>query len=1237
VDCSRAHAVMPRPFRWLLVALSALGAPLSGAAQVGTTTDIITGSVTGPDSQPLPGAVVQATSLETQVSRQRSTDARGRFTILFPDGGGQYELVVRYLGFAPARVAIARQADEDRLVANVRMEVAAVSLDPVTVRARAPQRGVERPTPGSTERNLTPEIVARLPIDASDLNTLATLAPGVVGIGETDSTSGAFSVAGQRSTANTITLDGLSFGSGNVPQDALRTTRVVTSTYDVARGQFSGGLVASTTRSGTNVPQGSFTYALRDRDLAWGGVTESPFDQGYTQNQLGGGMGGPILPNRLFVFGSLQGRWRGQALPSLVSADAPSLERLGVSPDSAARFLALAGATGVPMTVPALPGDRATDNSVALLRIDWNLADAQTLMVRLDGRWSSQDPTRVSPLALPATGGTRAQRAGGAMVSLSSHFGAGFINEVRGYLSTDRSDASGFLELPEARVQVGSNLSGSVPGGGRGIATLAFGGNPGFPQRTDATSGEVTEELSWLSAAAGHRLKLGLYLKGARQRAVQAPNQYGTFVFQSLDALAAGQPAQFTRTLAPLEQAGTAWNGALYLGDIWRAGGGLQLTYGARLEAARFTGAPPYNPAVDSLFGVRTDRIPRELHASPRIGFTWTVGGGGGGSGGAVRFGEPPGTIVRGGVGDFRGLTPSGLYSAALGAPGRSNAETQLVCVGSAVPSPDWTQYALDPATIPSQCVDTATTITITPHPNATVFDREYAAPHAWRASLGVQRRVHGTYTVSVDAAYARGRSQYGFRDLNLVATPRFALPDEANRPVYVPADSIVPATGALSLQQSRVDPRFGQVLAIGSDLQSDSRQLTLGLGGFTARGATFQLSYTFTHARDQSSFSCCAASQGFSAPTTAGDPNAREWATSSFERRHSFLGTVTYPITGALEVTAIGRLTSGVPFTPLVGSDVNGDGARNDRAVVFDPATTADTAVANGMRALLATASPGVRTCLESQVGRVAARNSCTGPWQPSLDLQVNWRPGYFGLDRRLTVSLLTVNLLGGLDEWLHGSANLHGWGFTAAPDPVLLYVRGFDPSAPRYRYAVNGRFGATAGANGGVIVPFQVALQVHMTVGPDRTRDRLRAAFGGRRGGGEGGRGSSPGGEGGGPQDFAARLARILPNPISAILELRDSLACSPDQVVALQAIADSLDTQNRPVSDSLQAAVQRAGERPDPGTLFARLRPKLAEGREHIRRALERARSVLTADQWAKLPDTLKTAGGRGARGR
>src|SRR5207247_10150513 len=182
----------------------------------------------------------------------------------------------------------------------------------------------------------------------------------------------------------------------------------------------------------------------------------------------------------------------------------------------------------------------------------------------------------------------------------------------------------------------------------------------------------------------------------------------------------------------------------------------------------------------------------------------------------------------------------------------------------------------------------------------------------------------------------APGTSQYGFRAVSLVATRRFTLPAEGGRPVYVPADSIVPATGALGVTASRVHPEFGEVLVIGSDLQSDTRQVTLGFGAGTTRGAALRVSYTLTRARDQSSFSCCAASHGFAAPTTAADPNVREWATSDLERRHAFLATVTLPIATALELGAIARLTSGAPFTPVVGSDINGDGARNDRAFIF-------------------------------------------------------------------------------------------------------------------------------------------------------------------------------------------------------------------------------------------------------------------------------------------------------------
>jgi hypothetical protein len=102
-------------------------------------------------------------------------------------------------------------------------------------------------------------------VDAGDLMALAALAPGVIQVPGTDTTKASFNVAGQPSNQNSITLDGLSFGAGSVPSEAIRNTRVVTSTYDVGRGQFTGGQVASTTRGGTNNVQGAVSYNLATR------------------------------------------------------------------------------------------------------------------------------------------------------------------------------------------------------------------------------------------------------------------------------------------------------------------------------------------------------------------------------------------------------------------------------------------------------------------------------------------------------------------------------------------------------------------------------------------------------------------------------------------------------------------------------------------------------------------------------------------------------------------------------------------------------------------------------------------------------------------------------------------------------------------------------------------------------------------------------------------------------------
>src|SRR4029077_1245935 len=101
-------------------------------------------------------------------------------------------------------------------------------------------------------------------------------------------------------------------------------------------------------------------------------------------------------------------------------------------------------------------------------------------------------------------------------------------------------------------------------------------------------------------------------------------------------------------------------------------------------------------------------------------------------------------------------------------------------------------------------------------------------------------------------------------------------------------------------------------------------------------------------------------------------------------------------------------------------------------------------------------------------------------------------------------------------------------------------------------------------------------------------------------------------------------------MPNQVTAILALKDSLHLTDDQVTRLQAISDSLDTENRVLSDSLRAQIERAGDRPDPTVLFARIRSKLAQGRELSRRALEQARQILTPQQWSLLSGGIRAAG-------
>ncbi|NUO63818.1 MAG: TonB-dependent receptor [Gemmatimonadaceae bacterium] len=1178
--------------------------PVALRAQVGASTDIVTGRVIGPDSQPVVGAKVDVTSAETQITRSTRTNDHGRYTVVFPDGGGQYRVTITYIGFAPVRLNVQRNADEDRLVADARLSQNPTTLSEVTVRGRQqPQLG-QRAEAGGTERGLPPMITNRLPVDAGDLTSLATLIPGVVTVPGTDSTPMSFSVAGQPASQNSITLDGLTFGAGAIPADAVRNTRVITNTYDVARGQFTGGQVATTTRGGTNNFTGTATYQLRDPSLEFSTV-KGPFGNEFAQNQLSFGVGGPVVKDRAFLFGSGLISRRSSGLPSLITADPGSLARLGANVDSVSRFLGVLGSKGLPAVAAS---DRVNDNASALLRGDYTINEMHSLTMRLDWRGSSQDNARLGVLAVPQSGGSQSGSGGGAMLTLTSRLGS-FVNEGRVYSSVDKRQTDPYLALPAGRVIVASVLED----GTNAISTLSFGGNSSLPQRTRATTTEASDELSWISPEAAHRVKLGGLLTVDRNRQGSFANQFGTFTFNSLADFANDRPASFTRTLSSRDRESGATSGALYLGDGWRVNDALQVTLGARAEGSRYPTKPAYNPAIESAFGRRTDDVPSEVSVSPRAGFTWQLD---------RQENAPPSTILRGGFGEFRSRPPSQLVASALDATGLGTGQTQLVCVGSGVPTPDWAAYQSDLSTIPADCAGGVTTGGR--GRSVLVFDPDFQAPRAWRGSLGLTRRFQQRYGLSVDATYARGVAQTGATDLNLNESPRFTLAAEGSRPVYVRPDSIVPATGQTSVLYSRRDAAFGTVNELSSKLRSDTKQVTVSLTGFGLRGTTFNTGYTWSRSRAESfGFG----ESGFGG-NTAGDPNVAEWGRSDLDRRHQLFAQILYPVTPSLDASFVARASSGSPYSPMVAGDVNGDGTRNDRAFVFDPATpaiAADTALVNGMSRLLATAPGNARECLRGQLSSIAGRNSCIAPWTGSLDMQLNWRPTSFNLNRRLTLSVQMLNVLTGVDQLLHGNDDLKGWGQQSFPDRTLLYVRGFDPSQQRYVYQVNEHFGA-ANNRGGFVSPFQIGILGRWQIGLDDTRRGIFNVVGGR------------GGQPLPADSLRDRMRRGFANPFYRILEVKDSvsLALSADQETKLKTLGDSLQAKVDPIIDALSDAIAKQGKNADFMSMQVTLGPKLAAARTLMGQALKDAQATLTADQWAKLPESMKRGAMRGVRG-
>ena len=204
-----------------------------------------------------------------------------------------------------------------------------------------------------------------------------------------------------------------------------------------------------------------------------------------------------------------------------------------------------------------------------------------------------------------------------------------------------------------------------------------------------------------------------------------------------------------------------------------------------------------------------------------------------------------------------------------------------------------------------------------------------------------------------------------------------------------------------------------------------------------------------------------------------------------------------------------------------------------------------------------------------------------------------------------------------------------------------TLLYVTGFDSAAGRFSYSVNERFGATYGSATAYRPPFQIGFQVGIAIGPDRQRQALDAMRSGgaaavaqlAQGGTMGGQGAF-GGPAVNPMEMLNRVERALPNPAGAVLELRDSIRLDSSQVALLIPLRDSLAAHTTQRIDSLRQVIQREGNNPaNLMRLMPTLRPVFTAARNEINSTLVSVRAILTEEQWARVPDTIKSIGAQG----
>jgi hypothetical protein len=854
--------------RFLIILAFAFSSFLVAANAFGQA-QITTGSIQGTVMDEKGGAVVDASvearNLDTNLLKTATADSEGRFAFLsLPPGG--YTITVSKTGFATIVQTGAVLTVGQTMTLPVIMKVSSTQEK---IEVSATPEAVDT-TSTSSSSTLDELAVSQTPILGRKFEDLLTLTPGVSIVQGPDGDEINFN--GQRGIFNNISLDGGDYNNGffgeqmggqraaiDITLDAVKEFQVVASGANAEYGRTAGGVVNVITKSGTNDVHGSAFYYQRLEALTAATSDGKPLD-GFKREQFGGTMGGPIVKDKLFFFGSGEGVREnlnrsnlstpiGTACAVANPVFNTNITDAQISASADCQRLVLLNFMSTNFNEnDSLPVVHQVRNAAAFGRVDYNLSPKNQISASYNFDWS-KNPNQTFDVP---TYGTTANGIEGP--SKIQAINTNWFSTI----SPTKLNEAHFTYSRENRPRSAVDPT-SVPDTGIGFAPSFRFGQPFFMEPGDDEVFWHTDLRDNFTVMHGaHTIKFGGEWLHSVNTQIFRGFFNGRYIFgdvpgflhyASPGSLGAGfgpttiecSDGTFTNSAAscpggtgggPLllylqhgpTQAGETKDQsgfssivnnefALFIQDTWKVTQNFTLNYGLRWEAQHFpdTVIPPAqtaygqnlnNPAFPS-----TGFLPNQNKMfQPRVGFAWDIRGNGK-------------SALRASWGIFNArqnmLTQVGAIT--------TNGVQQQTIAGV---TPTY------PNTVPVTPIPTGT---FPPFVGVTVFSKNYANPRIYAVNVAYEHALIQNMSAYVDFDWSMGVHLTRFEDPNS-ALSGFVIPPTLN------SDTVV-YTGTASF------PNLGSITNTTSDARSLYRGVTFGVRERLSQ--RFQLEGNYTYSRD--------------------------------------------------------------------------------------------------------------------------------------------------------------------------------------------------------------------------------------------------------------------------------------------------------------------------------------------------------------------------------------------------